>query len=240
VTETFTPVALDRRLTEGHTLTAMPDGGVLVAGGWGGPAKSHPFDADRGFAPTRRLNVPRSEPEVVALPDGRVLLVGGGFDGEDKRPIEAFDPATETYAKVGRTKEELEARPIEALRWQLVARGRAHGYEAHPAAVDRLHDDPVLMLTGTAGAEAAGLGLVGSDRLVEAYVDAAQLDHVVKRYHLRPSLEPNVVLRPIPDFGWPPPRPAMAPTVAIALDLLENREPRARQLGRQLLDRTER
>lgn len=139
-----------------------------------------------------------------------------------------------------RMERQLEARPIEALRWQLVARGRAHGYEAHPAAVDRLHDDPVLMLTGTAGAEAAGLGLVGSDRLVEAYVDAAQLDHVVKRYHLRPSLEPNVVLRPIPDFGWPPPRPAMAPTVAIALDLLENREPRARQLGRQLLDRTER
>ena len=133
---------------------------------------------------------------------------------------------------------QLEARPLEALRWQLVARGIAHGYEAHPASVERLRNDPVVMLTGVAGAEAAALGIVGSDEHIEAYVDASRLDDIVKRYHLRPSLEPNVVLRPMPEFGWPSPRPDVAPTVAIALDLLENRDPRARQLGRQLLEQT--
>ena len=106
VTDRFTPVPLDHRLAEGHTLTAMPDGRVLLAGGWGSPAKSHVFDVDRGFAPTKRLKVPRAEHEAVTLPDGRVLLLGGQVEGDDRRSIEAFDPASGRYTKVGRMKEE--------------------------------------------------------------------------------------------------------------------------------------
>ena len=64
---------------------------------------------------------------------------------------------------------------------------------------------------------------------------AAALAAIVHGHHLRPTREPNVTLRVVPDFGviWPPVR--IAPIPAIALDLLDSQEPRAQQVGIDLL-----
>jgi hypothetical protein len=98
-----------------------------------------------------------------------------------------------------------------------------------------LRIEPALMLTGSTGASEARLGLVGGSGEVDAYVAAAALDAVVRRHHLRAPREPNVMLRIVPPFGitWPPAR--IAPIPAIAMDLLDSQEPRARQVGAELL-----
>ena len=53
---------------------------------------------------TTPMNYPRTQPDVVILPDGRVLVVGGSKD-EDRRGVpalipEMFDPETETWTEM--------------------------------------------------------------------------------------------------------------------------------------------
>lgn len=114
-------------------------------------------------------------------------------------------------------------------------RGRPRGYRAHPSLLAAVRSDPDLMLTGASGASERRLGLIGGGGEVDAYVSEACLDTLVRRHHLRQSAEPNVTLRVVPQFSreWPPDR--LAPTSAIALDLLDSPEPRARQVGDEVL-----
>jgi len=102
----------------------------------------------------------------------------------------------------------------------------------------RLRDDRSLMVTGTTGASELRLGLIGGGDRVDAYVDANHLEPLVRRYHLRSSENTNVTLRVVPSFGWTWPSARVAPIPAIALDLLDDPEPRAQQVGNDLLART--
>jgi hypothetical protein len=92
------------------------------------------------------------------------------------------------------------------------------------------------MLSGASAASELGLGLLAGE-VVEGYVDARDLDEVVRLHHLRASRDPNVILRIVPSFAeaWPPAR--ISPLSAVALDLLDDPDPRARTLGSQLLAR---
>ena len=118
-------------------------------------------------------------------------------------------------------------------------RGRPTAYRAHPSLLAAVRGDPALMLTGTSGASERRLGLIGGSGDVDGYVADADLDAVVRRHHLRPTGDPNVILRVVPTFTspWPPAR--VAPASAIALDLLDSPEPRARQVGEEVLRRIE-
>lgn len=130
----------------------------------------------------------------------------------------------------------LEVHRLADIRSRLVDRGRHTAYRAHPSLLDGLRDDPALMLTGATGAMALRLGLIGGAGSVDAYVSADDLDGVVDRHHLRESrVDPNVTLRVVPpiDVAWP--LGHVAPVSAIALDLLESSEPRARLMGAELL-----
>jgi excisionase family DNA binding protein len=129
----------------------------------------------------------------------------------------------------------LATRRFEDMRAQLVDRGHPRSYRAHPGMLDRLRSDSSLMLTGVAAASELRLGLIGAGDRVEAYVDQTQLDGLIHRYHLRLSNDPNVVLRVIPSFGWSGPPARVAPLPAVALDLLDDPEPRAQQVGREIL-----
>ena len=75
----------------------------------------------------------------------------------------------------------------------------------------------------------------GVRRSVEGYVAADCAEELVARHHLRASREPNVVLRVVRRFtpDWPPAHEAPLP--AIALDLLEDPDPRAREVGYALI-----
>jgi excisionase family DNA binding protein len=134
-----------------------------------------------------------------------------------------------------RLKHYLATHRLRDIRDRLVERGRPRSYRAHPSVLSVLRVDPALMLTGATGAAEARLGLLGGAGGVDAYVSQDALERVVRRRRLRPSREPNVTLRVVASFGvpWPPAR--VAPLSAIALDLLDSEEPRARQVGAEVL-----
>ncbi len=90
-----------------HTATALPDGRVLVAGGFTGEentaagAEIYDQAADR-FAPAAPMIVRRHSHSATPLPDGRVLLAGGySASGEYLASAELYDPATATFTPTG-------------------------------------------------------------------------------------------------------------------------------------------
>lgn len=88
-----------------HTATRLPNGDVLIAGGWEGPevtASAELYLAKTGrFVPVGSMVDPRGGAVAVHLGRGRVLIVGGsGRDGV-LRTAEVFDPRRRSFARVG-------------------------------------------------------------------------------------------------------------------------------------------
>jgi excisionase family DNA binding protein len=125
-------------------------------------------------------------------------------------------------------------------RSRFTGRGRPTGFRAHTSLLSSVRDDSALMLTGVPGAMERRLGIVGGGGEVDAYVSSADLDAVIARHHMRPSRNPNVVLWVVDPFTTPWPPAKVAPASAIALDLLDSPEPRAKQVGAQVLRGIER
>jgi excisionase family DNA binding protein len=108
-------------------------------------------------------------------------------------------------------------------------------YRAHSSLMDRVREANGLMLSGVSAAAPLGLGLFGGPNIIEGYVDERELDAFVARWTLRPSADPNLIVRVIPAFTSPAPFGHVAPRAAVALDLFEHEDPRARQVGDELL-----
>jgi excisionase family DNA binding protein len=123
-----------------------------------------------------------------------------------------------------------------AMRARLVLRGKPMGYRAHPSVLSKFRDDPALMLSGVTAAAALRLGLLAGD-IVDAYADEPGVAALAAHYGLLESDDPNVILRPVPRFltSWPPNH--VAPMAAVALDLVEDADPRSRQVGMELIGR---
>jgi hypothetical protein len=80
----------------GAAIAPLADGRVLIAGGLQAPMASKPYasaeiyDPETGeFTTTGSMAIGRWEPVAAPLPDGRILVAGGGNVG--------YDPATETH-----------------------------------------------------------------------------------------------------------------------------------------------
>jgi len=125
-------------------------------------------------------------------------------------------------------------RGLGGLHSKLGERGKRQELRAHPSQIAALRREPSLMLTGATAASDLRLGLVGVDT-IDAYLDPSAFEDIIRRYHLQPSQTPNVILRSVVAFTapWPPER--HAPSSVIALDLIEDAEPRSRQVGEELL-----
>ena len=90
-----------------HAAAKLPDGRVLVAGGYstGGPSTTSVeiYDPATGaFAPASPLVVSRSPAGIATLADGRIFVVGGvrqtGSGGEFLRSAEIYDPASASWS----------------------------------------------------------------------------------------------------------------------------------------------
>jgi excisionase family DNA binding protein len=133
-------------------------------------------------------------------------------------------------AAASRLRGRLAARGLAGVAPLLARRARRIALRVHPGELRRLLDDPALVRSGAAAAADLRLGLIAPDA-AEGYVAASDLDALVARHALWPSEEPNVVLRVV-DGSWPfPPGARVASLAVVAIDLLEDDDPRAQAAG---------
>ena len=125
-----------------------------------------------------------------------------------------------------------------AVRARLASRAERRNFRAHSSDLARLAVEDGVVHTGPRFAAEAGLGLVASDAPAELYVDAATARRLERRYRLRASDDPNVVLRVVPDEVRSWLTEPVAPRTAVALDLADDRDPRSQLVAREVLSAT--
>lgn len=120
---------------------------------------------------------------------------------------------------------------------RLASRADRRGFRAHSSDLPRLEAESRVVLTGARHAAEVGLRLVAPDAPVEVYVDGPTADRLVKRYLLRPSDRPNVLLHVVTAEvrTWLTGR--VAPRTAVALDMADDRDPRSQEIARAFLAR---
>jgi hypothetical protein len=91
-----------------HLAVALADGKVLVVGGITGAsnevavASAELYDPATGeFSPTGNMTASRYADTATLLPNGPVLVAGGGGDGTYLASAELFDPRARTFAATG-------------------------------------------------------------------------------------------------------------------------------------------
>ncbi len=123
---------------------------------------------------------------------------------------------------------------LDMLRPRLVGRGRRTAWRAHPSDVPRIREEQGLCRTGASTEAAASAGLIASD-LVDGYLPSEAQASLIATYGLRPSDQPNVVLRVVPRFADPWPLGREAPMSVVAVDLVEDPDPRTRAVGQSMI-----
>lgn len=149
----------------------------------------------------------------------------------DGEPAPWLDPVSRSKLRAV-----LRDRSLRQLRSRLGRRSERNALRAHPSDLRRLADEPGVMRSGVSAAREIGLELIASE-VLDAYVSERRFDRLVQRYRLRPSRDPNVILRRLPDldFGWG--SRTVAPAAAVAIDLAEDPDPRSQEAADQALRR---
>jgi N-acetylneuraminic acid mutarotase/PKD repeat protein len=88
-----------------HTASLLPNGKILVAGGWNGSnvlASAQLYDpGSNTWNAAGSLAVARGWHSATLLPNGKVLVVGGSSDSAGLASAELYDPGTDTWSAAG-------------------------------------------------------------------------------------------------------------------------------------------
>lgn len=125
-----------------------------------------------------------------------------------------------------------------AVRSRLRRRAESRRFMAHPGELSHLLEDRDLVASGVSAAAALGLDLV-SGAEVDGYVSSDRLEVLRKRHALGVAEAgggANVRLRVVPSEAWHLDEP-VAPVAAVAVDLLDDADPRAQAAGAELMRR---
>jgi hypothetical protein len=111
---TFSPTGHLTTERQSHTATLLTTGKVLIAGGWATLsgvsvwANAELYDPlGRAFSATGRMTTPRTGHTATLLPDGSVLIAGGGatvdvgYAGSARASAELYDPSAGTFISTG-------------------------------------------------------------------------------------------------------------------------------------------
>jgi excisionase family DNA binding protein len=136
-----------------------------------------------------------------------------------------------------RSKQRLAGRSLLSLADELRDRAEPHFFRGDERVVERLRNDPNIVLSGVNAAAHYDVD-VRAPGIVEAYVGRDRLGELVYRYALRPAdiADANVALRVV-DGSVPRAPSGVALAAAVALDLLESPDDRSRRAGRALARR---
>ncbi|HEX3737886.1 MAG TPA: helix-turn-helix domain-containing protein [Solirubrobacterales bacterium] len=130
-----------------------------------------------------------------------------------------------------------------ALAPRLERRAAMSRYSAHRGEIAHVLADDRLVATGISAVGAVGLDLVSGGE-VDGYIRASVSDDFVEEHALSRAGEgeENVTLRVVPDEAWADflDGEPYAPKAAVALDLVEDADPRSRAAGRDLIRRLDR
>lgn len=144
--------------------------------------------------------------------------------GEDPGEI---DPSVRS-----RLRKSLAVEGLEQLAPRLVRRGETRRFDAHRGEIPYVVDDARFVASGVSAAAAHGLDLVPGLE-ADGYICAGAVEKFVAEHALRPSdSSGNVRLRVVADQAWDFLAEArVAPLAAVALDLLEEADPRSVAAG---------
>jgi WD40 repeat protein len=105
-TNTFNQIGNMNEARSGHTATLLPNGLVLIAGGWGQDGRTSTtelYDPKTGnFRYAANMASPRASMTSTLLKNGQVLIAGGDSARNTPQLIaEIYDPATNTFTQSG-------------------------------------------------------------------------------------------------------------------------------------------
>jgi hypothetical protein len=105
-TSAFTPTGAMNEPRSGHTATLLPNGKVLIVGGWGPThrtATAELYDPQTGkFSYTASMATPRAGMTATLLKSGQVIIAGGDSARNTLQlRAEIYDPVTNIFAPTG-------------------------------------------------------------------------------------------------------------------------------------------